>query len=58
MKKVKADNNSKYKPGEFGYIWVVEEGKEDIEGTDYKGNINYSEKWNDFLKRCTKNYNW
>lgn len=35
MKKVKADNNSKYKPGEFGYIWVVEEGKEDIEGTDY-----------------------
>lgn len=43
MQKVKADNNSKYKPGEFGYIWVVEEGKEDIEGTDYKGNINYSE---------------
>jgi len=34
--------SDKYKPGEFGYWWTITEGREDIEGVKYDGDINSS----------------
>jgi len=34
--------SNKYEPGEFGYWWTVTEGNEDIEGSDYMGDLNIS----------------
>jgi len=33
------NSSNKYKEGEFGYWWTVTLGNEDIDGTDYEGNL-------------------
>ena len=45
---------TKYKPGEFGYIWTEELGEEDIAGKDYKGNINFTDNDMTSLKGAPK----
>ena len=48
------EENSKYKPGEFGYWWTVNKGEDDIEGKVYKGNIGCIEKNLTSLRGCPK----
>ena len=49
-----ANESSKYKKGEFGYWWTVEQGNEDIEGKVYNGNIDCLGQKLTSLKGCPK----
>ena len=48
------ESSSKYKEGEFGYWWTVIQGKEDIEGKVYDGDIDCSREGLTSLKGCPK----
>ena len=43
---------NKYKKGSFGYWWTIIKGNEDIEGKNYKGDINCSKNQLTSLKGC------
>ncbi len=52
--RIKAADTGKYKPGEFGYWWTVNEGNDDIEGKVYDRYIICSEKNLTSLRGCPK----
>ena len=49
-----ATDTGKYKLGEFGYWWTVEQGNDDIEGKVYKGDIDCRNENLTSLRGCPK----
>lgn len=48
------EDSVKYKEGEFGYWWTIIKGNSDIEGKDYKGDIEFHYEDITSLKGCPK----